>query len=120
MINPAELHDNPAGQPLAPTDLSHAGFRFVGPAPILRPIEHMHTLTIRELLMKTGDWIRKAVHREGVVVLDRRQPVARIIPYSERFMGLDFSGRTLVKGYDGIKRGAADSAAFISEDRDRG
>ena len=80
----------------------------------------MHTITIRELHMKTGDSIRNAVHREGIVVLDRRQPVARIIPYSERFMGLDFSGRTLVKGYDGIKRGAADSAAFISEDRDRG
>ena len=80
----------------------------------------MLTITIRELHMKTGEWIRKAGCNEGIVVLDRRQPVARIIPFSESDKGLTFSKRALVKGFERIKRRSVDSGAFISEDRDRG
>ena len=80
----------------------------------------MILISIRDLHMKTGEWIRKAVNNEGIVVLDRRQPVARIIPYSESERGLSFSERKLVKGFEAIKNSGADSGALISDDRDRG
>jgi antitoxin (DNA-binding transcriptional repressor) of toxin-antitoxin stability system len=80
----------------------------------------MITITIRDLHMKTGDWIRKAAGKEGIVVLDRRHPVARIIPYSESERCLSFSERTLVKGFERIRCREVDSGRFISEDRDRG
>ncbi len=83
-------------------------------------IEHMKTITIRELHMKTGDWVRKASRDEGIVVMDRRQPVAKIIPFSEAEMGKTFSQRTFVKGFERIKYRDVDSGRFISEDRDRG
>ena len=67
-------------------------------------IEHMITISIRDLQMNRGDWIRKAAGREGIVVLDRRHPVAGMIPYSESERGLSFSQRTLVKGVEGIRR----------------
>ena len=83
-------------------------------------IEHMKAITIRELHMKTGDWVRKASREEGIVVMDRRRPVAKIIPFSEGDMGRRFSERTFVKGFDQMKHRDADSGRFVSEDRDRG
>ena len=80
----------------------------------------MITITIRDLHMKTGDWVRKAALRDGIVVLDRKQPIARIIPFSEADMGKSFSERALVKGFGRIARRAVDSSRLISEDRDRG
>jgi antitoxin (DNA-binding transcriptional repressor) of toxin-antitoxin stability system len=80
----------------------------------------MITITIRELHMKTGDWVRRAGRDDGIVVMDRRHPVAKIIPFSESEMGKSFSERALVKGFGRIARRAVDSARLISEDRDRG
>jgi len=82
--------------------------------------EHMIAITIRDLHMKTGDWVRKAARRDGIVVLDRKQPVARIIPFSEADAGKSFSDRPLVKGFSRMLRRNTDSARFISDDRDRG
>jgi len=79
----------------------------------------MIEITIRDLHMKTGEWIRKAGQSEGIVVLDRKQPVARIIAYSESDRGLSFSQRAHVKGFEDIRGCESDSSAFISEDRDR-
>ena len=80
----------------------------------------MKSITIRELHMKTGDWVRKASRDEGIIVMDRRQPVAKIIPFSEAEIGKSFSERPLVKGFEGIKYRDIDSGVFVSEDRDRG
>jgi antitoxin (DNA-binding transcriptional repressor) of toxin-antitoxin stability system len=79
----------------------------------------MTTITIRELHMKTGDWVRKASRHKGIVVTDRKQPVARIVPFSEEEIGSTFSKRSLVKGFESIARRGGDSGRFISEDRDR-
>ena len=81
--------------------------------------EHMIAITIRDLHMKTGNWVRK-VARDGIVVLDRKQPVARIIPFSEADTGKSFADRPLVKGFARMPRREMDSARFISDDRDRG
>jgi len=83
-------------------------------------VEHMIAITIRDLHMKTGDWVRKATHRDGIVVLDRKQPVARIIPFSENDAGKSFSDRPMVKGFAKMARLETDSTRFISDDRDRG
>jgi len=83
-------------------------------------IEHMIAITIRDLHMKTGDWVRKAARRDGIVVLDRKQPVARIIPFSEADTGKSFAERPLVKGFARMPRREMDSARFISDDRGRG
>jgi len=82
-------------------------------------IEHMTTITIRELHMKTGEWVRKASRNSEIVVTDRKVPVARIVPFSEGEMGRSFSNRSLVKGFDSLARRNGESGRFISEDRDR-
>ena len=82
--------------------------------------EHMVAITIRDLHMKTGDWVRKAARHEGIVVLDRKHPVARIVPFKEEESGASFAERKLVRGFAKIARHKGDSAGFVSEDRDRG
>jgi antitoxin (DNA-binding transcriptional repressor) of toxin-antitoxin stability system len=82
--------------------------------------EHMVAITIRDLHMKTGDWVRKAARHEGIVVLDRKLPVATIVPFREADTGIAFSARQLVKGFSKMRRLKGDSMRGISEDRDRG
>jgi antitoxin (DNA-binding transcriptional repressor) of toxin-antitoxin stability system len=82
--------------------------------------EHMVAITIRDLHMKTGDWVRKAARYEGIVVLDRKHPVARIVPFREADSGSTFAERRLVKGFGKMPYRKHDSGELISEDRDRG
>ena len=95
-------------------------FRAIDCTTVMCHFEHMIAITIRDLHMKTGDWVRKAARRDGIVVLDRKQPVARIIPFSEADTGKSFAERPLVKGFARMPRREMDSARFISDDRDRG
>ena len=95
-------------------------FRAIDCTSVMCHFEHMIAITIRDLHMKTGDWVRKAARRDGIVVLDRKQPVARIIPFSEADTGKSFAERPLVKGFARMPRREMDSARFISDDRDRG
>jgi len=82
-------------------------------------IEHMLEITIRELHMKTGDWVRKASRAEGIVVLDRRQPVARIIPFTKEERGKSFGERSFVQGFTDLPRIENDSTQYLSDDRAR-
>jgi antitoxin (DNA-binding transcriptional repressor) of toxin-antitoxin stability system len=100
--------------------LSHIRDPFIDRMVVMCHFEHMISITIRDLHMKTGDWVRKAAHRDGIVVLDRKQPIARIIPFSEEDAGKSFSERRLVKGFGRMPRLQTNAAQFISEDRDRG
>lgn len=83
-------------------------------------IEHMVAITIRDLHMKTGAWVRKAALHDGIVVMDRKLPVARIIPFKEAEAGCSFADRELVKEFRGMRRLKVDSSHLVSEDRDRG
>ncbi len=80
--------------------------------------EHMFEISVRELHMKTGDWVRKAAQTGGVIVLERGEPIARIVPFVEDD-GLTFSKRKLVKGFSGLPKIRHDSARYISADRER-
>ena len=82
-------------------------------------IEHMVEISMRELHMKTGDWVRKAAQTDGVVVLERGEPIAKIVPFNENDTRVSFSKRKLVKGFAGLPKIRHDSARYISEDRER-
>ena len=75
------------------------------------------TITIRELDMKTGQWVRTAARgQRGVLVLDRGRPAARLVP-AEESAGADFSRRKIVRGFDRLPELSVDSARLLEEDR---
>ena len=78
---------------------------------------HMTTITIRELHMKTGQWVRAAARgKRGLLVLDRGRPAARLLPAEEE-AGVEFSERKLVRGFDRLPELSVDSARLLEEDR---
>ena len=82
-------------------------------------IGHMVQITIRDLHMKTGDWVRKAAHSGNIVVMDRRRPVAKIVPFTKEDEGTSFASRALVKGFPELPKIRHDSARYLTEDRER-
>ena len=82
-------------------------------------IEHMVQITIRDLHMKTGDWVRKAAHSGNIVVMDRRRPVAKLVPFTAEDEGKSFADRPLVKGFSALPKSRHDSTRYLSEDRER-
>ncbi len=80
----------------------------------------MVRVSIRELHLRTGEWIRR-VHAEGrVVVTDRGRPVASLIPYEPEDTGLPFGGRTLLPEFAALSAMTGNVTVAVSEDRDRG
>ena len=79
----------------------------------------MVQITIRDLHMKTGEWVRKAAHAGGIVVLDRRRPVAKLVSFTPEDQGKAFVDRRLVKGFAALPKSPRDSTRYLSEDRDR-
>ncbi|MFM8720698.1 MAG: type II toxin-antitoxin system Phd/YefM family antitoxin [Chthoniobacterales bacterium] len=85
--------------------------------PYVTHCAHMTTITIRELHMKTGQWVRAAARgKRGLLVLDRGRPAARLVPAEDK-AGVDFSERKLVRGFDRLPELSVDSARFLEEDR---
>ena len=82
-------------------------------------IEHMVQITIRDLHMKTGDWVRKAAHFGNIVVMDRSRPVAKLVPFTPEDEGTSFADRPLVKGFLALPKSRNDSTLHLSEDRER-
>ena len=80
---------------------------------------HMVQITIRDLHMKTGAWVKKAEHRESIVVMDRRRPVAKLVPFTPEDQEMPFSERPLVKGFLSLPKLPQDSTVFLSKDRER-
>jgi len=69
--------------------------------------------------MKTGEWVRKAAHSESIVVMDRRRPVAKLVPFTAEDQEMPFSDRPLVNGFSSLPKLPHDSTVFLSEDRNR-
>ena len=82
-------------------------------------IEHMVQITIRDLQMQTGDWVRKPGHAGNIVVMDRRRPVAKLVPFTTEDEGVSFADRPLVKGFSALPKMRHDSTRYLSEDRER-
>ena len=83
----------------------------------------MKTISIRELHERTGEWVRKAVRHEQIIVTDHGEPVAALSPYTAPASQENkFKNRRLLPGYArlmGKLSGGTDSTQIISAGRDR-
>ena len=81
----------------------------------------MKTISIKELHDKTGHWLRRVRAEGEVIVTERGNPVARMLPPVRPRAGNPFAKRKLLRGVARlIKRpiDGTDSAIIISEMRD--
>ena len=81
---------------------------------------HMLRIGIRDLHLKTGEWVRRAARGEGLVVTERGRPVASLIPFRDGVRGRSFRERIVLPEFDALPPVAGDSTADVSDDRDRG
>jgi antitoxin (DNA-binding transcriptional repressor) of toxin-antitoxin stability system len=76
----------------------------------------MRTITIRDLHLETGRWVREAAQRRRIVVTDRGRPVAELSPFDARR-----SGKPLPDREARIQRRSrieVDSTVYISDMRE--
>jgi prevent-host-death family protein len=77
----------------------------------------METISIRDLHMHTGLWVRRAgAAVEPVVISDRGRPVARLMPL-EAAGRTSFTDRVLVAGFEDLPPVDSDSGRILEEDR---
>jgi prevent-host-death family protein len=83
-------------------------------------IVHMKTISIRELHLRTGEWVRRAGEHKTVVITERGDPVATLIPFEPAHATMGFAARKLLPSFVKLPAlGRHESTKFISEDRDR-
>ena len=80
---------------------------------------HMKTISIRDLHIKTGEWIRRAACGERVVVTDRGRPIASLTSIKEGDFGTPYSERELLLEFEALPEVSGDSTRDLSEDRER-
>jgi antitoxin (DNA-binding transcriptional repressor) of toxin-antitoxin stability system len=76
---------------------------------------HMKTISIRELHLKTGQWVRHAASRSPIVVTDRGRRVATLQPFDA-----SVSGRPLPNREAAIRKRSkvpVDSVVYQAESR---
>jgi len=77
----------------------------------------MKIISIRDLHMHTGKWVRQAEKSTGqVVISDRGRPVARLMPLDGR-KRRTFTERILAEGFEDLPPTEVDSAQMLEEDR---
>ena len=81
---------------------------------------HMKRIGIRELHLKTGEWVRGAALGEGVVITDRGRPVASLLPVRPGDLSMPFRQRRTLPEFEALPPVAGESNVYVSEDRDRG
>ncbi len=79
----------------------------------------MEQIKIRDLHIKTGEWVRRAARGEGVIITERGRPVASLIPFYEDSLGRSFRERRILPEFDALPEVSGDTTVYISEDRDR-
>jgi antitoxin (DNA-binding transcriptional repressor) of toxin-antitoxin stability system len=81
----------------------------------------MKSISIRELHLKTGVWVKRAAEVGPITVTERGRPVARLEAITEPSRQNRFLTRKLRPGYrrlQGKLTGGSDSVAIVSENRD--
>ena len=81
---------------------------------------HMKRIGIRELHLKTGEWVRSAAIGAGVVITDRGRPVASLLPVRPGDLSTPFRKRRTLPEFEALPPVSGDSSVHVSEDRDRG
>jgi prevent-host-death family protein len=79
----------------------------------------MKKITIRDLHIKTGEWVRQAASGEDVVITDRGRPIATLAALDERDLGTSFANRNTLPEFEALPTIAGNSSRYVSEDRDR-
>ena len=79
----------------------------------------MERIRLRDLHIKTGEWVRRAARGEGITITERGRPVASLIPFNEDNPGRSFRTRQLLPEFDTLPEVSGDTTTYISEDRDR-
>ena len=77
----------------------------------------MKTISIRELHLDTGRWVRHAAAKEPVIVTDRGQRIAALLPFEPSMAGRPLPDREArIRKRTRIR---VDSVVYQSEMRDR-
>jgi antitoxin (DNA-binding transcriptional repressor) of toxin-antitoxin stability system len=63
--------------------------------------------------------VRKAAHAGNIVVMDRRRPIAKLVPFTTEDEAMPFAARPLVKGFSALPKVRNDSTRYLAEDRER-
>jgi prevent-host-death family protein len=79
----------------------------------------MKEISIRDLHLKTGEWIRMVNSEQRIVVSERGVPVATLVPYEPAHKSTPFANRKAVRGFEELPSIEHDSTEYISSDRDR-
>ena len=79
----------------------------------------MERIKLRDLHIKTGEWVRRAARGEGIIITERGRPVASLIPFNEGNLGRSFRERQMLPEFDTLPEVSGDATTYISEDRDR-
>jgi prevent-host-death family protein len=82
-------------------------------------IVHMKRVSIRELHLRTGEWVRQVAAQGRIVITDRGRPVASLVPHESYDTGTPFSARRLLPEFAALSPVRGDSSTVVSEDRDR-
>jgi len=82
-------------------------------------IVHMKEISIRDLHLKTGEWIRRVSRERKIVISERGVPVATLIPFEPAHKAMPFANRKVVRGFEELPAIEHDSTEYISSDRDR-
>jgi prevent-host-death family protein len=77
----------------------------------------MKTISIRELHIDTGRWVRRAQEREPIVITDRGRPVATLTAYAESHLRKALPDREAQ--IRKMRRIPVDSSEIVSDMRDR-
>jgi prevent-host-death family protein len=81
----------------------------------------MKSISVRELHLKTGAWVKRAAELGSITVTERGRPVARLEAIAAAVRENRFLTRKLRRGYkrlQGKLTGGTDSVAIVSEGRD--
>ena len=79
---------------------------------------HVKKISIRDLHLNTGEWVRKVSIEQKIVITERGAPVATLIPFEPVHAATPFVMRRLVQGFAKLPPIAHDSTEYISADRD--
>jgi prevent-host-death family protein len=81
----------------------------------------MKIISIKELHDKTGHWLRRVKSEGEVIVTERGNPIARVLPPTRRAKRNPLAKRRLLRGMRSLMNrriGGPDSAVIVSDMRD--
>jgi len=79
----------------------------------------MARITIRDLHIKTGEWVRRAASGDKVVITDRGRPVAALDALDQKDLSTPFSQRRTLPEFEALPDIAGDSSTHVAADRSR-